>query len=125
MVVDYYSLHKMKFESVFHLCTGVLMWEVFTCAAVPYTGMKNPDVVHMVCQQKRHLSKPTSCPDTVFRIMTQCFRYVSASSYRQSKSFRTNSALLFSDQEIPIRDKRYHLEILSLELPLRGREACT
>lgn len=54
---------------------GVLMWEIFSCGDMPYSGQKNPDVVHMVCQQRKHLPKPEDCPEGMFRFMVQCWNY--------------------------------------------------
>jgi len=56
---------------------GVLMWEVFTCGEMPYSGQKNHDVVDQICHQHRRLSQPDNCPDTVFTIMLGCWQYVS------------------------------------------------
>jgi len=57
---------------------GVLMWEVFTCGDMPYSGQKNPDVVNEICHKRQHLSQPDNCPEPVFSIMLKCWQYVSS-----------------------------------------------
>ena len=53
------------------------MWEVFTGGCMPYDKMKNVDVVDYVCQARKRLEKPSSCPDKVYQVMLDCFLHVS------------------------------------------------
>lgn len=54
---------------------GVLMWEVFTCGEMPFSGQKNHEVVDQICHQHRHLSQPDNCPETIFTKMLLCWQY--------------------------------------------------
>jgi len=62
---------------VYSAAVGVLMWEVFTCGEMPFSGQKNHEVVEQICHQHRHLSQPDNCPETVFTKMLLCWQYVS------------------------------------------------
>ena len=53
---------------------GVLCWEVFTCAEMPYGRAKNPEVVERV-QRGQILSQPTVCPNQVYEVGVYC-RYI-------------------------------------------------
>lgn len=52
---------------------GVLMWEVFTGAMMPYDSMKNADVVDYVCHRNQRLVKPQACPQKTYQIMMHCW----------------------------------------------------
>ncbi|XP_076071271.1 tyrosine-protein kinase Tec-like isoform X1 [Mytilus galloprovincialis] len=54
---------------------GVLMWETFTGGQMPYDKMKNVDVVDYVCQSRRRLEQPQSCPEKVYQVMMKCFNH--------------------------------------------------
>ena len=52
---------------------GILMWELFTFAQLPYVEIKsNKEVIQFVLSGKR-LSTPTLCPDTVRILMNNCW----------------------------------------------------
>lgn len=55
---------------------GVLMWEVFTCAKVPYGRMKNSEVVDMVVNRGQVLEKPKGCLNEIYNVMRSCWRRV-------------------------------------------------
>jgi len=69
-------INRLSFAYVW-MQTGVLMWEVFTCGEMPYSGMKNPDVVENVCNRNYRLSQTDHCPDAVYEIMCSCWHQVS------------------------------------------------
>lgn len=71
------SLFEWRLDVVLQLFVGVLIWEIFTGGTSPYPGQKNPEVVHMVCQERKYLSKPEHCSEALYKIMVQCWRYVS------------------------------------------------
>ncbi|XP_071086830.1 tyrosine-protein kinase Btk-like isoform X1 [Haliotis cracherodii] len=52
---------------------GVLMWEVFSGGEMPYSGMKNLDVVDYVITSNRRLQKPMMCPELMFKVMMHCW----------------------------------------------------
>ena len=54
---------------------GVLMWETFTGGQMPYDRMKNVDVVDYVCQSRKRLEQPASCPEKVYQVMLKCFAH--------------------------------------------------
>ena len=54
---------------------GVLMWETFTGGQMPYDKMKNVDVVDYVCQSRKRLEQPASCPEKVYQVMLKCFAH--------------------------------------------------
>ncbi|XP_037087376.1 tyrosine-protein kinase Btk29A-like [Pollicipes pollicipes] len=55
---------------------GVLMWEVFTCGKMPYSRMKNAEVVERV-QLGHVLDRPKYCAKDVYEVMQKCWRYKS------------------------------------------------
>ena len=59
------------------LCSGVLMWEIFTCGEMPYGKTKNADVIDSVCHRNIRLVQPPRCPDSVYELMLSCWSSVS------------------------------------------------
>ena len=54
------------------------MWEVFVCGQTPYSNIKdNKEVRRLVSSANIKLDQPENCPDDVYRIMQECWRYVS------------------------------------------------
>lgn len=51
---------------------AVLMWEVFTVGAVPYTDLKTRDVIHFIFEGGR-LDKPEKCPDALWSLLRSCW----------------------------------------------------
>nr|BAG55491.1 receptor-type protein tyrosine kinase [Monosiga ovata] len=51
---------------------GVLLWEIWSYAELPYKGWNNRKVTEQVNAGYR-LEKPTSCPDEVYKIMVECW----------------------------------------------------
>ena len=56
-----------------HSCTGVLMWEIFTCGEMPYGRTKNPEVIDDICHHSKRLPKPAHCPDSIYVLMQSCW----------------------------------------------------
>ena len=54
-------------------CSGVLMWEVFTCGEMPYGKTKNADVINNICFHNDRLPQPQRCPDPIFELMHSCW----------------------------------------------------
>ena len=53
---------------------GVLLWEVFSFGSQPYENVPNEDVVDHILQQQL-LEQPIGCPDALYGIMKQCWKY--------------------------------------------------
>lgn len=51
---------------------GVLLWEVFSLGLMPYTGLPNRDVMHLVTGGGR-LDAPPGCPVAIHVLMTDCW----------------------------------------------------
>jgi len=51
---------------------GVLLWELWTYAELPYKGWNNKKVTEQVSAGFR-LPKPDGCPDEVYKIMIECW----------------------------------------------------
>lgn len=51
---------------------GVLLWEIFSMGLMPYTGLPNRDVMHLVTNGGR-LEVPTDCPTLVYALMASCW----------------------------------------------------
>jgi serine/threonine protein kinase len=51
---------------------GVLLWEIFSYGATPYTGHTNPEVVQLV-RDRELLLIPDECPHSVYQVMTECW----------------------------------------------------
>lgn len=51
---------------------GVLLWEIFSMGLMPYTGLPNRDVMHLVTNGGR-LEVPTECPHQVYALMATCW----------------------------------------------------
>lgn len=53
---------------------GILLYELITYGAVPYSGMQNREVIEQV-ERGYRMPKPTNieCPDTVFELMLHCW----------------------------------------------------
>ena len=51
---------------------GVLLWEIYANAAVPYGDLAAADVIHFVCAGKR-LEPPADAPDAVAATMRDCW----------------------------------------------------
>ncbi|XP_071098324.1 fibroblast growth factor receptor homolog 1-like [Haliotis cracherodii] len=52
---------------------GVLLWELVTLGASPYSGQSARQVM-MSVKEGRRLEKPDCCSDHVYKLMTQCWR---------------------------------------------------
>ena len=51
---------------------GIVLWEIFSCAQMPYKNVSNPDVIQRILKAKP-LPRPKNCPDSVYRIMLACW----------------------------------------------------
>ena len=51
---------------------GILLWEIWSYAEMPYTGWGNKRVMEQVSAGYR-LGKPATCPDEVYKVMLECW----------------------------------------------------
>ena len=51
---------------------GILLWEIWSYAEMPYKGWANKKVTEQVSGGYR-LAKPGNCPDDVYKIMIDCW----------------------------------------------------
>jgi len=51
---------------------GVLLWELFTDAEMPYAVLSDKEVEHQVCAGAR-LPQPRQCPDSIYALMLECW----------------------------------------------------
>ncbi len=51
---------------------GILLWEIWSYAELPYKGWNNKKVTEQVSAGYR-LPKPPNCPDEIFKIMIECW----------------------------------------------------
>ena len=51
---------------------GVLLWEIWSYADLPYKGWSNKQVSEEVNNGYR-LLKPLNCPDEIYKIMIECW----------------------------------------------------
>jgi hypothetical protein len=67
---------------------GILLWEIWSYAEMPYKGWNNKKVTEQVGNGYR-LLKPANCPDEVYKVMIECWNKnvkVKISSPRTHKS---------------------------------------
>ncbi|XP_065200377.1 leukocyte tyrosine kinase receptor-like isoform X2 [Planococcus citri] len=53
---------------------GVLLWEVMSLGYMPYTGIRNREVMMSVARGGR-LGPPANCPDPVYALMLSCWNH--------------------------------------------------
>ncbi len=51
---------------------GVTLWEIFSFAMVPYTGMSNSEVVAFL-KDGNVMKVPSNCPETIEKLMLECW----------------------------------------------------
>lgn len=51
---------------------GILLWEVFSMGLMPYPGLHNRDVMHLVTGGGR-LDEPNCCPPAIYQLMSMCW----------------------------------------------------
>jgi hypothetical protein len=59
---------------------GVVMWEIWTYACLPYSAHTNQEVMEGIADSLR-LEQPSNCPDSVYRLMKEVLRVLSMSLF--------------------------------------------
>jgi len=52
---------------------GIVLWEIFSFAAIPYGGMTNRDTIDYVLTGRK-LSRPDKCPKELYELMCKCWK---------------------------------------------------
>ncbi|GFN97950.1 tyrosine-protein kinase [Plakobranchus ocellatus] len=52
---------------------GILLWEIYSLGEMPYSGMKNPEVLKYVAEQGKRLNKPRLANNYHYEIMKRCW----------------------------------------------------
>ena len=65
------------------------MWEIFSGGEMPYSGMRNIEVVDFVINNCRRLPKPEYCPEKVYQVLNLCWQMV-------RNSLKVSSIYLYS-----------------------------
>lgn len=84
---------------------GVLLWEVMSLGFMPYTGIRNREVMLHVARGAR-LGAPCNCPAPVFSIMGMC--------WSQDPEERPNFSTIVERLGYCIQVSRFLLNIYSL-----------
>ena len=51
---------------------GVVLWEMYSCGMVPYSGMKSHELVEYL-NEGRRMKPPDQCPEQIYNIMLECW----------------------------------------------------
>jgi hypothetical protein len=86
---------------------GIILYEIWTDAAIPYEDMSNEKVWVSVVNGYR-LAKPTTCPDELYAIMTEC--------WHQDPAMRPNMSTL----QVKFRQAERHNGLFSLPQTNQG-----
>ncbi|XP_046545337.1 putative molluscan insulin-related peptide(s) receptor [Haliotis rubra] len=81
---------------------GVVLWEMATLAAQPYQGLSNEEVLKYV-SDGRYMEKPDGCPEKIYDLMCQCWRY----RYKKRPTFKEIIELLVPDLDPNFKDVSY------------------
>ncbi|GFS10644.1 tyrosine-protein kinase [Elysia marginata] len=52
---------------------GILLWEIYSLGEMPYSGMKNPEVLKYVAEQGKRLAKPRKASLPIYQLMMMCW----------------------------------------------------
>lgn len=80
---------------------GILLWEMFSYGAQPYSGRTNPEVIEMI-RDRKLLTCPTNCPKRIYTLMCSCWQELSEQRptftelMRRFRQFEDKSATISS-----------------------------
>ncbi|XP_071805451.1 uncharacterized protein [Asterias amurensis] len=57
---------------------GVTLWEMFTFGEEPWLGYNGAQILHKIDKENERLSKPVSCPISIYELMQQCWHISAA-----------------------------------------------
>ncbi|KAK0047331.1 tyrosine-protein kinase ITK/TSK [Biomphalaria pfeifferi] len=68
-------LYHRKFSSKSDVWAyGILLWEIYSCGEMPYSGMSNPEVLKYVAEEEKRLDMPRSASAPIYAIMNACWK---------------------------------------------------
>ena len=62
----------LKFHIFPRWSYGVVLWEMYSCGMVPYSGMKSHELVEYL-NEGRRMKPPDQCPEEIYNIMLECW----------------------------------------------------
>lgn len=66
------------FEIIYYsfLITGIVIWELFSMGAPPYSEISNDDIIGLTrfLAESKRLSQPDYCNKEIYEIMNECWR---------------------------------------------------
>lgn len=69
-------VYYWKFDSKSDVWSyGVTLWEATSYGDKPYRKMKGQEILRFLVEENQRLSKPPRCPDEVYEIMLECWKY--------------------------------------------------
>ncbi|VDO42653.1 unnamed protein product [Haemonchus placei] len=54
---------------------GVTLWEMFSYGEMPWNGKTGAEILNLIDQQRKHLDRPTACPEDMYALMEECWNY--------------------------------------------------
>uniref|UniRef100_A0A1I8C3K1 Tyrosine-protein kinase n=1 Tax=Meloidogyne hapla TaxID=6305 RepID=A0A1I8C3K1_MELHA len=76
---------------------GVLLWEIFSYGMAPYPGVELGSVIGLL-EKNFRLERPTDCPDSVHRLMLQCWQWSPSDRPRFHNLHKSLYSLLQSEK---------------------------
>ncbi|KAH9488452.1 Tyrosine-protein kinase Btk29A [Bulinus truncatus] len=53
---------------------GILLWEIYSCGEMPYSGKSNPEVLKFVAEEGKRLDMPRAASAPIYTIMSMCWK---------------------------------------------------
>ncbi|EDQ85058.1 uncharacterized protein MONBRDRAFT_12183 [Monosiga brevicollis MX1] len=80
---------------------GILLYELFTLGALPYTDMSNQQVFEQVVAGYR-MEQPQGCPDVIYKIMWECWRLSDRPSFENLEERLMNIGRRLEDGDLTV-----------------------
>ncbi|KAK6046866.1 hypothetical protein COOONC_15627 [Cooperia oncophora] len=69
-------INFLKFTSASDVWSfGVTLWEMFSYGEMPWQGKTGAEILNLIDQQRKHLDRPTACPEDMYTLMEECWNY--------------------------------------------------
>ncbi|WKY08360.1 hypothetical protein Q1695_007689 [Nippostrongylus brasiliensis] len=69
-------INFLKFTSASDVWSfGVTLWEMFSYGEMPWNGKTGAEILNLIDQQRKHLDRPTACPEDMYALMEECWNY--------------------------------------------------